>query len=123
MEGSNLLETLRQNTDLGHEKKNMTFLRQVELHTKSPGTSIPKAAGKSKEKIPFADAISMYRFADNEDISLASLREARAKTVLSSVLPGSTITLIHDVTLLDYSKHNSKEDRREIGDHRGKGYE
>lgn len=123
MEGSNLLETLRQNIDLGHEQKNMSFLRQVELHTKSPGTSIPKAAGKSKRKIPFADAISMYRFANNEDITLAGLREGRAKTVLSSVLPGSTITLIHDVTLLDYSKHNSKEDRREIGNHRGKGYE
>jgi hypothetical protein len=123
MPNSNLIEKLRNNTDLGHEKKNKTFIRQVELHTKSPGTSIPKAAGKTKDKVPFADAISMYRFANNEDISLSGLREARAKTVLESLPQGTEITLIHDLTLLDYSKHNSKQDRRVIGNHRGKGYE
>lgn len=123
MTNPNLIEKLRNNTNLGHEKRNDAFVRQVELHMKSPGTSIPQASGKSQGKIPFADTISMYRFANNDQILLSDLREARSKTVLDTLDEGSDIIIIHDVTLLDYSKHNSKLDRRKIGNHKGFGYE
>ncbi|MBU4173832.1 MAG: IS4 family transposase [Actinobacteria bacterium] len=65
----------------------------------------------------------MYRFVGNGDVPISRLREARAKVVLDRVPRDSEFLIVHDVTLLDYSKHYSKDDRRVIGDTHGKGYE
>jgi hypothetical protein len=42
---------------------------------------------------------------------------------MDRVTPGADVIIVHDVTLLDYSTHNSKADRHPIGDHQGMGYE
>jgi len=118
-----LLRTLQQHVDLGHAKRDQAFLRQVAMACSSPGTSAPQAAGKVAEKVPLTDAISLYRFVGNEKASLAELRAARARTVLDGVEPGSDLLVVHDMSPMDYSRHNSKLDRRPIGDHRGMGYE
>jgi len=118
-----VLTTLEKQVDLGHAKRDRAFLRQVALACSSPGTSMPQAAGKAEEKRAMADAMSMYRFAGNEKISLAQLRAARARTVLEGLPEGADLLVVHDMSPLDYSRHNSKSDRRPIGDHRGMGYE
>lgn len=118
-----LLSTLQQHVNLGHAKRDQAFLRQVAMTCSSPGTSAPQGAGKAAEKVPLADAISLYRFVGNEKVSLAELRAARARTVLDGVAPGSDLLILHDMSPMDYSGHNSKLDRRLIGNHKGMGYE
>jgi len=118
-----LLGVLQQHVNLGHAKRDQAFLRQVAMACSSPGVSAPQAAGKAAEKIPLADAMSLYRFVGNEKVSLAELRAARAGMVLSGVAPGGDLLILHDMSPLDYSGHNSKTDRRLIGNHKGKGYE
>lgn len=118
-----LISKLRKHTDLGHAKRDEAFFRQIQNACKSPGTSEPQAAGKAAEKIPMADLMSMYRFTDNEKACLADLRAARAKTVLDGVKKGADLLIIQDMSPLDYSGHNSKDDRRPIGNHKGMGYE
>lgn len=122
-DSNDLLDRLARHTHLGHAKRNSAFLRQVESALNSPGATSTKAAGKAASKSPLADAVSLYRFLDNEKVSLARLREARARSVLESVPEGSELLLVHDMSPLDYSRHNSKQDRRKIGNHRGMGYE
>ena len=84
-----LLSTLQQYVNLGHAKRDQAFLRQVAMACSSPGTSAPQGAGKAAEKVPLADAMSLYRFVGNEQVSLAELRATRARTVRDGVEPGS----------------------------------
>ncbi len=107
---------------LGHAKRDEALLRQVRLALSAPGAPLAQAAGRGKVS-PLADLMSLYRFAHNPKVSLSRLRAVRRELALSSLARGSEVLAIHDVTLLDYSRHNSKLDRREIGDHRGQGYE
>lgn len=116
-----LLETLRRYTALGHAKRDASFLRQVELALSAQGAPLPQAAGMAGSGT--ADLVSLYRFAGNEEITLADLRAARARTVLAPRPLGADLLVVHDLTQLDYSRHNSKHDRRPIGDHGGNGYE
>jgi hypothetical protein len=67
--------------------------------------------------------ISLYRFLDNDNISVCTLREIRARTVRQALPDNADVLIAHDVTLLDYSRHNRKRDRRPIGDYDGWGYE
>jgi hypothetical protein len=122
-DGDDLLGRLGKHTNLGHAKRDAAFLRQVELALKSPGSATTKAAGKAFAKSPMADAAATYRFLDNDKAALSHLREARARTVLESVPAGAPLLVVHDMSPLDYSRHNSKADRRKIGNHRGMGYE
>lgn len=116
-----LLDLARQHTDLGHEKRNDCFVRQLELVLGSPGTSLPQAAGKGIGSM--ADLASFYRFVDNETIPLDSLRQIRAHTVLNTIPAGGDVMVVHDMSPLDFSQQNAKTDRRPIGNHQGMGYE
>lgn len=118
-----ILSRLKKYTDPNHEKRNNAFLRQVAFACSSPGTSAPAAAGKVARKVPIADAMSMYRFAGNDKIPLAKLRDIRAKAVLEPLAKGSDLLIIHDRSLFDYHRHDSKLDRRPIGDGQGLGYD
>ena len=118
-----LLGVLQQHVNLGHAKRDQAFLRQVAMACSSPGASAPQAAGKAADKLPLADAMSLYRFVGNEKVSLAELRAARAHTVLDGLPPGGDLLILHDMSPMDYTGHNSKTDRRLIGNHKGKGYE
>ena len=112
-----LLNTVAKNVDLGHKKRDLSFLRQVQTLCLNPGGT---AAGGS---VSPSAMMSAYRFAGNPRIDLDKLRKVRMETTLSHVDAGETVLLINDVSLLDYCRHLSKEDRRDIGDGKGKGYE
>lgn len=116
-----VLELAKRYTDLGHEKRNECFIRQLELAMGSPGTSLPQAAGQGER--PWADLMSLYRFADNDAISIHDLRTIRAQMVRDVLPAQSDVMVVHDVSLLDFSHQNAKTDRRPIGDHQGMGYE
>ena len=112
-----ILRRLAEDLDLGHAKRDAAFLRQVHTMCMNPGAT---ASGRASAP---ADFMSACRFASNPKVSVSDLRKVRMKATLSYVEPGETVLLIHDVSLLDYYRHASKEDRRAIGDGKGKGYE
>ncbi|HMO52406.1 MAG TPA: transposase [Kiritimatiellia bacterium] len=70
-----------------------------------------------------ASIASACRFAGNTSIDLAQLRTARRKAVLEMCAGEKTILVINDMSVLNYNRHESKSDRRAIGDGRSKGYE
>jgi hypothetical protein len=112
-----LLETVAAQTSLGHAKRDSAFLRQVECLCRHPGGT---GAGTCAD---MASVASAYRFAGNESIELAHLRSARRKAVLQACAAEETILVINDMSVLSYPGHESKSDRRAVGDGRGKGYE
>lgn len=112
-----LLDTLAVNVDLGHKKRDLAFLRQVQTMCLNPGGT---AAGTAANP---ADIMSAYRFAGNPGIGVDKLRRIRMEAALSYVSEGEAVLLINDVSPLNYYHHLSKEDRREIGDGNGRGYE
>lgn len=111
------IKGIASHTSLGHLKRDDAFLRQVKGLCSHPGKT---GAGSSSDMASIASA---YRFAANESVNLADLRTVRAKATLEMADPQETLLVINDVSLLDYCNHESKEDRRGIGDGRGKGYE
>ncbi len=104
-------------TSLGHLKRDSAFLRQVKCLCSHPGKT---GAGSCRD---MASVVSAYRFAANKSVDLAELRRVRAKATLEMAAPDETLLVINDVSLLNYYNHESKEDRRAIGDGKGKGYE
>lgn len=114
---NSLINILASQTSLGHQKRDKAFIRQVQCLCRHPGKT---AAGNSQN---MASVASAYRFAANESADLAKLRSIRAATALEMADPQETLLVINDVSLLDYYNHESKKDRRVIGDGKGKGYE
>jgi len=112
-----LLNKVAAHTSLGHAKRNQAFLRQVENLCRSPGGT---GAGANRS---MTDTISAYRFAANKAIDLSALRESRLATTLDTCPEDETLLVINDVSILDYYHHDSKSDRRRVGDDKGKGYE
>ena len=121
-DAGDLLESLGRHADLGHEKRNEAFVRQVMLACEAAGGPV-SLAGREGGRTPWADLLSLYRFVDNGQVALPDLRAARAAAIMERLPSGSDVMVVHDVSLMDYSRHNAKEDRRPIGDGRGRGYE
>jgi hypothetical protein len=114
---NDLLSTASANTSLGHIKRDKAFVRQIKNLCTHPGGT---GSGASTA---MADTISAYRFAANNAINLPELREARFATALKSCPENETLLVINDVSILNYCFHDSKSDRRAVGDGKGKGYE
>lgn len=116
-----LLDRIARHADLGHAARNAALVRQVQLLLDAPATPPANAAGPAMAS--WAKLMSLYRFLDNDKVSLSTLRAVRARTVRESLPDGADVLIVHDVTLLDYSHHHRKGDRRRIGDGDGLGYE
>lgn len=112
------LDSISEDVDLGHRKRNNTFLRQVAAYCDHD-----KDFKKTGDTNPASDAMSSYRFVQNKKITLEKMRKIRLKNVLKSASPEETLLIINDVSLIDYQKHNSKKDRKPIGNNKGMGYE
>ena len=111
------LKSVAHQTSLGHLKRDQAFLRQVKQMCTHPGTT---GAGNSRD---MASVASAYRFAANEAVDLADLRRVRATSTFDRAPADETILVINDVSILDYWRHDTKQDRRAVGDGKGKGYE
>ncbi|OGV76800.1 MAG: hypothetical protein A2340_08040 [Lentisphaerae bacterium RIFOXYB12_FULL_60_10] len=112
-----LIENVATQTSLGHAKRDAAFLRQVECLCRHPGGT---GAGTCAD---MASVASAYRFAGNTSIDLAQLRTIRRMAVLAACAAEETLLVINDMSVLSYPGHESKSDRRAVGDGRGKGYE
>lgn len=112
-----LLENVAALTELGHAKRDGAFLRQIDNLCRNPGAT---GAGGC---VDMAAVASAYRFARNESVDLAQLRTIRRQAALKNIEAGATVLVINDMSVLSYYNHESKADRRAIGDGKGKGYE
>lgn len=112
--------------DLGHAALNKSFLRQIQAVIDSGGAPGPAMAGLGPEKCrgAMADLASFYRFVNNEKASLDAMRKARRTVTLARVdACQEPLLVVHDVTIFNFFTHDSKADRRVIGDGRALGYE
>jgi hypothetical protein len=72
---------------------------------------------------PWPHAMSSFRFYNNHAIGLPALYQG-LQLALQPLLPvGARAYVAHDLSLLDFSAHNAKDDRIPIGNGRGRGYE
>ena len=71
----------------------------------------------------WAHAVGRFRFFDNDRVSLPALYQP-CIAALQGLIPKSTRALVlHDVSVLDYSHHDRKEDLIAVGNGAGYGYE
>ncbi len=114
MTEDSFFQNLNEHVDFGHAKRDNSFLRQVKMFVNGQGCSVSSS---------MADAMSSFRYAGNEKIKVADTRSIRMNSILSQCSDQEATLLINDVSLLNYYNHDSKADRRAIGDGKGKGYE
>jgi IS4 transposase len=117
------MELFSSRLDLGHKSRNAACVRQVRLAAACGGGAIAAGVGSGRAG-SHSDLASFYRFAGNDGADLEAMRAARREATLERAREdGGRVLLLHDPTLLDYSSHDSKTDRRPIGDGNGMGYE
>ena len=117
-----ILKAVRKELDLGHAQREEAVIRQLSLAMSAPGAPFTVAASV-REKEGLNDLTSLYRFAANDKIDLKDLRTCRRNVVLSRFSPTNWVLLVNDMSVMDFSFHESKWDRRAIGDGDGEGYE
>src|SRR5262245_15000211 len=89
-----LLERVAYHTALGHAKRDAAFVRQVSLACSCPVTSLAQAAGQASNST-MADLMSLYRFVDNNNVSVSQLREIRSAVVLESIPAEEELLIVH----------------------------
>lgn len=80
-------------------------------------------AVRVSENASWAHAMACYRFYQNDAVPLYVLYDVARDAVRAQLPRAGRVYLVHDPSLLDFSRHNAKRDRVPIGDHRGRGYE
>ena len=72
---------------------------------------------------PWSHALGAFRFFDNDRIEIPALYEPCRAALRELVAPGQRCYVMHDVSVVDYSGHQAKEDLIPIGNGKGYGYE
>jgi hypothetical protein len=107
--------------NMGHRKQDECVLRHVMRLAGAPGAGAGQAAGSKDAS--WAESKSWYDLINNEKVGVRTLRELRAHVVREGFEPSAEVAVFHDITELDFTRHASKQERIEIGDGKGKGYE
>ena len=116
-----LIKCIARHVNMGHVKRNECVIRHVMRLVGAPGTGAGQAGGG--QDAAWAESKSWYDLIHNEKVSGRALRALRADVVRERFDPSAPVAVLHDVTELDYTRHASKRERMEIGDHQGHGYE
>lgn len=107
---------------LGDKRRNRRAIKLVKSHLQHRGG--PGGVGRSKNKqAAWADEMGKYRFLDNPRVRLPALYEPVHRGLDELVPKGERAYVIHDLSVLDYSRHDRKEDLIPVGNSRGYGYE
>lgn len=86
-------------------------------------SSDTNAAPPTGQRTPWAHSMGAYRFFNSECLALPELY-APARAALADLVPvGSRAFVVHDFSVLDYTKHNDKKDRVQVGNESGVGYD
>jgi hypothetical protein len=106
--------------DLGDSRRNDRSLEIVAQIASGMMGARDEASGRAGA---WAHAMGAMRLYDNPEVSLPGLY-GMCKSALRELTSGaSRCYVVHDISVVDYSGHNAKEDRVAVGDHRGAGYE
>jgi len=104
---------------LGDRRRNERMFDLVQWLTRS----LVSAAGVPNARVGWAMAMGAWRFFNNSAISLAAAYDVVRTAIRAALGTSRRCFVVHDVSLLDFTRHNAKTDRVPIGDHRGAGYE
>lgn len=86
-------------------------------------TSDTNAATATGQGTPWAHAMGGYRFFNNDNVSLVQMY-APTRAALASLVPAKQrVLVVHDFSVVDYSKHTEKTDRIQVGNESGLGYD
>ena len=104
---------------LGDLRRNDRLFELVQWLTRqaTAGAGSPGVGGA------WAESMGAWRFFNNAEISLDAAYSVVRSAIRESLGASKRCYVMHDVSLIDLSRHNSKADRIPIGDHRGAGYE
>jgi hypothetical protein len=106
--------------DLGDARLNQRALRIVAGVVRGQ-TSDTNAATPTGQGTPWAHAMGGYRLFNNEGVSFARLHSPVRAAIAELAPQGQRVLLVHDFSVLDYSKHRDKPDRVQVGNERGLG--
>lgn len=86
-------------------------------------TSDTNAATPTGQGTPWAHAMGGYRFFNNDDVSLVQIFAPTRAALASLVRAHQRVLVVHDFSVVDYSKHTEKKDRIQVGNESGLGYD
>jgi Transposase DNA-binding/Transposase DDE domain len=107
---------------LGDVRRNKRALEIVTNLVQGEGTGTADHVHAPGSASAWAHTMGSSRFYDNEDVLLPNLYEASRKALATLVPPGHRAYVIYDVSPVDYSHHEAKDDRIQVGNKYGKGY-
>lgn len=115
------LTTLLNDAPLGDKRLNRRALQIVEsvIQGHTSATHGTQGVGHAE---PFAHVMGSFRFFDNDRLKLPGLYVPVKKAVAEQVPPGERCYIVHDLSAMDYSRHQAKQDLIQVGNERGYGY-
>lgn len=115
-------ETLLSHAPLGHKARNTRAASLVHSMLQGHAVNSHGAASGSAQSSP-ADTLGAYRFLNKAELTLPALYQPLQEALRQRTASDWRLYILHDVSLVDYSHHQRKEDLCAIGDGRGFGYE
>lgn len=86
-------------------------------------TSDTNAATATGQSTPWAQSMGSYRLFNNDGVTL-SQAHGPVRAALQALAPkGQRLFVVHDFSVVDYSKHSDKLDRIQVGNEKGMGYD
>jgi hypothetical protein len=116
------IAALMKTAPLGDSRLNNRALMLVTgiIQGQASATHGPEGVGHRR---PWPHAMGAFRFFDNDRVQLPALYEPCRNALRELVAPGQRCYVMHDVSVVDYSGHQAKEDLIPVGNNKGYGYE
>jgi hypothetical protein len=86
-------------------------------------TSDTTAAGGAGQRVPWRHSMGAYRFFNNEAVGMPEMHAAAREALRELVQSRTRCYVAHDFSVVDYTKHNDKADRVQVGNESGRGYD
>jgi len=115
-------QTLIAQAPLGHKARNTRAASLLAGMLQGHATHSHGVAAGSALASP-ADTLGAYRFLDHDALSLPRLYQPLREALRQQTATGERLYVLHDLSPVDYTRHQRKEDLCQIGDGRGYGYE
>jgi len=116
------LAALLQTASLGDKRLDQRALTLVGdiIKGQASATHGPEGVGHQRT---WAHAMGTFRFFDNDRLTLPALYEPCRVALRQLVSQGQRCYVVHDVSVVDFTAHQRKEDLEQVGNERGYGYE
>lgn len=115
-------QQLIHNAPLGHKGRNKRAANLLQDLLQGHTANSHGVAGASPELDQTANQ-GAWRFLDNKHLKLPALYQPVHAALRQRIAMGQRAYVLHDVSVVDYSRHDRKEDLCVVGDGRGYGYE